>query len=44
MAPPTGQTQVDEYVDNFNILYVIKKPIEMQEADRKCTALSDGNY
>lgn len=41
MAPPTRQKQVDEYVDNFNTLYVIKKSIEMQEEDRKCTALSD---
>jgi hypothetical protein len=41
MAPPTRQKQVDEYVDNFNTLYVIKKSIEVQEEDRKRTALSD---
>jgi hypothetical protein len=35
MTPHTRQIQVDEYVDNFNILYVIKKPIEVQEEDTK---------
>jgi len=43
LTPPTRQKQVDEYVDNFSILYDIKKPIEVQEEGRKFTSLSDGH-
>jgi len=43
MATPTRQKQVYEYIDNFNILYDIKKPIEAQEQGRKFTSLSDGH-